>query len=425
MTTIALDRATVRRVDEDGRLHVAVTNISKANICPYMGREIPDFERLGLNADRVYQLYRDPDELAAAAATFNNIPLLIEHVPVTADDHRPDLVVGSTGSEAEFDGTYLRNSLVVWERGAITGIENGAQRELSSAYRYDADMTPGTANGARYDGVMRNIRGNHVALVQQGRAGADVVVGDSLSFFTETIMRLNSRRALVASGALTAYLAPKLAMDAKVDLGPVLDGVTAKTWKAKRADIVAGLAAATKGKLAADASLDDVVGLLDRLEDGIAEGMDEFPDEDDDEKKKAAEDEAEEDDKDKPAEDEEAPAMKPVTKAAMDAAISDARASARAETVAHMNAIREAERAVRPYVGEIAVAMDSAEAVYRFALEKVGVAHKDLHPTALKPVLLAQPVPGSVKPKTTMAHDAAAAKSFAERFPGADRIRHA
>lgn len=424
MTTIALDRASVRRIDEDGRLHVAVTNISKANVCPYAGREIPDYERLGLDADRIYQLYRDPAELEKGAASFNNIPLLSEHVPVSVDDHRPDLVVGSTGSDAVFDGTYLRNSLVVWARDAIDGIESNRQRELSCAYRYDADMTPGEANGVRYDGVMRNLRGNHVALVETGRAGADVVVGDSIPSLTETIMRLNSRRALVASGALTAYLAPKLAMDAKVDLGPVLEGVTAKTWKAKRADIVAGLAAATKGKLAQDASLDDVVGLLDRLEDGIAEGMDELPDEDDEEKK-AAEDEDDEDGEKKPAEDEEGPAMKPVTKAAMDAAISDARASARAETVAHMNAIREAERAVRPYVGEIAVAMDSAEAVYRFALDKAGVDHKGLHPTALKPVLLAQPVPGSVKPKTTMAHDAAAAKSFAERFPGADRIRHA
>jgi len=45
---LALDRATVRTKDEDGRLKVAVTNISKANICPYMGKEIPDYQKLGL-----------------------------------------------------------------------------------------------------------------------------------------------------------------------------------------------------------------------------------------------------------------------------------------------------------------------------------------------------------------------------------------
>ncbi len=40
-------------------------------------------------------------------------------------------------------------------------------------------MTPGSYNGEAYDGVMRDIAGNHVALVVQGRAGADVLVNDS------------------------------------------------------------------------------------------------------------------------------------------------------------------------------------------------------------------------------------------------------
>jgi hypothetical protein len=41
-------------------------------------------------------------------------------------------------------------------------------------------MTPGVSpQGEKYDGVMRDIVGNHVALVKEGRAGADVVVGDS------------------------------------------------------------------------------------------------------------------------------------------------------------------------------------------------------------------------------------------------------
>ena len=176
----AFDRASVRTIDGDGRLHVAVSNISKASVNPYLGREIPDGARLGLDPNRVYQLFRDPAELRAAARTFNNIPLLRRHVPVSADDHRPTDVVGSTGTDARFDGTYLTNSLVVWEARAIAGIERGEQRELSSAYRYDVDMSPGVYRGQRYDGVMRNIRGNHVALVETGRAGADVVVGDAL-----------------------------------------------------------------------------------------------------------------------------------------------------------------------------------------------------------------------------------------------------
>src|SRR5260221_11757019 len=86
---LAFDRACVRTVDRDGRLHVEVTNISKAAINPYLGREIPGADELGLNPDQVYQLFRDSAELKKGAATFNNIPLLSEHVPVPAADHRP------------------------------------------------------------------------------------------------------------------------------------------------------------------------------------------------------------------------------------------------------------------------------------------------------------------------------------------------
>ena len=69
--------------------------------------------------------------------------------------------------------------LTVWDRAAIDAIEDGSFRELSCAYRYDPDFTPGSYEGTPYDFIMRNIRGNHVALVEEGRAGPDVVVADS------------------------------------------------------------------------------------------------------------------------------------------------------------------------------------------------------------------------------------------------------
>jgi hypothetical protein len=162
-SALAFDRATVRSIDKDGRLHIEVTPISKANICPYYGREIPNSKSLGLQPDKVYYLLRDPKELAKAATTFNNIPLLNEHIPVTAADPQKMAVVGSTGTDAEFDGTYLKNSLVVWDADSIAGIETDEKKELSSAYRYVADMTPGVHEGQPYDGVMRDIVGNHVA----------------------------------------------------------------------------------------------------------------------------------------------------------------------------------------------------------------------------------------------------------------------
>ena len=179
-TPLAMDRSSVRTVDADGRLRVSVANISKAGVNGYYGREIPNADALGLDPGRLYQLFRPPEELAKAAASWNGQPLLSTHRIHTAADHQPDLVVGSTGTDTAFRDPFLQTSLVVWAPDAIAGINDGSQRALSSAYRYKATMRPGVFQGERYDGIMSDLTANHVALVDRGRAGDDVVVGDRL-----------------------------------------------------------------------------------------------------------------------------------------------------------------------------------------------------------------------------------------------------
>lgn len=175
---LALD-ASVRSYDIDGRLKVARSHISKACINPYLGSEIPGWEELGLDPGRIYNLLRAPSELKKAEASFNELPILLKHDETSAADPKKGLVVGTTGSNATFDGEYLDNSLSIWDGEAIKLIESGAQKELSCGYRYKAEMTPGAFRpGESYDGIMRSIVGNHVALVERGRAGPDVMVGD-------------------------------------------------------------------------------------------------------------------------------------------------------------------------------------------------------------------------------------------------------
>jgi hypothetical protein len=51
----------------------------------------------------------------------------------------------------------------------------GDVKEVSAGYRVEFDATPGIApTGDRYDGIQRNINGNHIAVVRRGRAGPDV-----------------------------------------------------------------------------------------------------------------------------------------------------------------------------------------------------------------------------------------------------------
>lgn len=174
----AFDRS-ARRIDADGRLHVDASRISKANISPYYGQEIPGFEALGLDPQKVYRLYRDPVELERAADTFARLPILSKHVPVNVTEPQKDLIVGAIGSAIKFDAPYLVADICVWDAPAIAGIETDTVRELSCSYRYVAVMEPGEIDGQPYDGRMTEIIGNHLALVEVGRAGADVFVADS------------------------------------------------------------------------------------------------------------------------------------------------------------------------------------------------------------------------------------------------------
>ncbi len=466
---LAFDRGSVRTYDHDGRLHISLTHISKANVCPYRGDEIPEYQSLGLDPRRIYMLLRDPQELEKAISTANLIPVLNEHVPVSPIDPKQKNVVGYTGTNAAFNAPYVDNSMVVSVQDSIRKIENGTQQELSSAYYYRADMTPGTYEGAQYDGVMRDIKFNHVALVEKGRAGPDVMVGDnSLNLHGAKTVKL-SKKAVMVKGALMAFLQPRMAADAAAafNLDTILSGVKRKNWLEKKPGIVAAI----KPHLAQDADLQDVVALLDKLDSATPDNDDVAMDDPDPKcaqildmlrGKISDEDLAQVQAAlsapaaapaapaatDEPVQTPGAANANPsngegkapipgasdneedkVDKAAMDKAITLAVDAARkqtakdveASTIARLRGISEAEEAVKPYVGKLA-AMDSADAVYKAALELLKVDVKGVHPSAYRHILAAQPKPGDNK--TNLASDSAITppSDMSEVFPDANRL---
>lgn len=398
---LAFDKS-ARRIDPDGRLFVEASNISKATVNPYLGSEIPDGDSLGLDPARVYMLLRDPAELAAAASTFANLPLLIKHVPVSAAEPRQDLVVGSTGSDVAFEAPYLRCSLSVWDAKAIAGIESKEQTELSSAYRYRADMTPGTFEGLAYDGVMRDLCGNHVALVDIGRAGSDVVVSDQNPFVQRGQIMPTSKRKPIPSDLVQGLIATTVA-----SLKPLL--ATDASPEALRNHLL---------KLAADTELAAMDPALDEAPDDDDE-MEDDPDKPGAKRKKvkAAMD------TDPPADPEggakkpamDAAAVAKAIKLATDAAVP----LAVAQAVAATNALHEARALVAPLVG--AVALDSAEAVYKFALDHAKVPTNGVHPSAYRALVEMLARPAATK-ADTIAMDEAGAADLVKRFPHAARF---
>ncbi|MGO4743984.1 DUF2213 domain-containing protein [Serratia quinivorans] len=383
---LAFDRASVRSFDKVGRLQVTKSNISKANVCPYFGREIPNHEALGLDPDKTYRLWRHPDELKKAAATFNNIPLLNIHIPDFPGDPPRESRVGVTHSSAEFVHPYLQNGLSVWDNSAIAGIETEEQEELSSSYQYVADMTTGTTpDGEVYDGIMRDIVGNHVALVEKGRAGSDVLVADSLP---PELKHMSKRKA----AAIRATLKPLLAQDA--DLEAEVRKALLALDEADKED--------EKDKPAEDEETEEEKKAREEKEKAALDEDDE-----DDKKKKTAEDEDDEDDK----KDEK------VSKTAMDTAIRLAADSATKKAAQNFRAVREAEQAVRPLIGDV-VAMDSAEEVYRTALEQADVDITGVHPSAF-PAMVKMAISQKQNKQPKIAQDSAIISDFEKDFPEA------
>lgn len=172
--TFAFDKQSARSVDADGRMRVKNCILSTSEINPYRGQEIPGYEELGLKPNTVYELFRDPEEMRKSVESFQGLPLMVKHIPQTADAPRKEYQCGSVHS-VTFDGKHLRGDLLVSDGYAIELIESDELSDLSCGYRYTPDMVSGEVRGDRYDGVMRDIQGNHVALVDDGRAtGAHV-----------------------------------------------------------------------------------------------------------------------------------------------------------------------------------------------------------------------------------------------------------
>jgi hypothetical protein len=167
------------RKTADGYM-VVRARAARAGIYDYLGREI-DPEGKTYAADQVVKVYRSEAEVFAqdSVASFLMKPVTNDHpsTPVTAANWR-DYAKGVVG-KALRDGEYLAFDIVLMDKQAIDDVEAG-KRELSNGYSSLIDFTPGvTEGGEQYDAVQKQIRGNHVAVVDKGRAGPMCRIADA------------------------------------------------------------------------------------------------------------------------------------------------------------------------------------------------------------------------------------------------------
>ncbi|WP_342242648.1 DUF2213 domain-containing protein [Ensifer sp. OTU672] len=160
----------------DGYL-VADVRTARTGIQLYSGREVGKPEMQSV------KVYRSADQVfdKASLGSYAHKPVTNDHPTeaVTADTWKA-VSVGQIGDEVARDGEFVRIPLVVMDAAAIKAIDEG-KRELSAGYTCDLAWEPGTTpEGEKYDAIQKDIRINHVAIVERGRAGSKARIGDGV-----------------------------------------------------------------------------------------------------------------------------------------------------------------------------------------------------------------------------------------------------
>ena len=178
------DRLTLdkRRQNSDGYLGIHA-RAARTGVYQYLGREVdPDGKHFA--ADQVVNVYRSPDEVFAkdSMASFIGKPITDDHPDeaVTSANWR-DLARGTVmGAKREVadDGEFLGFDLAFMDAETIGKIDDG-KVELSNGYGAELVIEDGVApDGTEYQARQVDITGNHVALVDAGRAGSSCCLSD-------------------------------------------------------------------------------------------------------------------------------------------------------------------------------------------------------------------------------------------------------
>lgn len=174
---LTLDAPTRTR---DGYMAVRA-KAARTGVYQYGGREVDPENKHGLRDTAIVNVLRDESTVfdTASAQSFIGKPITDNHpaTPVTAAnwrDHARGTVMGALR-----DGEYLAFDLLLTDASAIAAVDAG-KRELSNGY--DANLEFGSftaADGTVCQARQTRISGNHVALVDHGRAGSECRIADA------------------------------------------------------------------------------------------------------------------------------------------------------------------------------------------------------------------------------------------------------
>ena len=171
------------RLDEElelqpnGFLNV-MANLTRTGVFTY-------FEKSPDGTIKVIRQLRHPDEVFAET-TLNSLmglPATNNHPDeLVSPDNAKNLVVGMTSDRPkmiELDSDpekYVQQGISFFDPDTIKTIQDGTKRELSLGYTCELEDSQGEWNGVRYDFIQRDIKYNHLSLVDRARGGAQCKV---------------------------------------------------------------------------------------------------------------------------------------------------------------------------------------------------------------------------------------------------------
>ena len=165
-----------KEIDDNGFWLIEDNPVSIEGVYPYLGKTID----ARLEPDRIYQVYRPFEELSnpETLKSFDGIPFIDDHEMLgegfTPADKRP---AAGVMMNPRAENGMLRADLKIFSEGMKDKIAGG-KKELSLGYQCSYQLKRGVWNGKPYDAIQRDLRGNHIALVDKGRMGAEVRVYD-------------------------------------------------------------------------------------------------------------------------------------------------------------------------------------------------------------------------------------------------------
>jgi hypothetical protein len=153
---------------------------ARTGVYQYDGAEIDPQNEHGLRDAGMVNVLREPKTVfdKKAVHSFIGKPITVDHPSeaVTADNWKDH--AGGTIMGAMRDGEHLAFDLLFTDKAAISAVDGG-KRELSAGYAAELEFGDfKAADGTKCPARQATVRGNHVAIVDRGRAGSECCIAD-------------------------------------------------------------------------------------------------------------------------------------------------------------------------------------------------------------------------------------------------------